>query len=76
MLKDADTMLNELCRLTTRSNTLNAFHACREGHPLGRDNAWKRRNAYALARQDADLLLVVNYHTLDWLKAQANAEQS
>lgn len=67
-------MLNDLCRVSAKAETKNAFHACRESHPLGRGNAWKWRNAYALACQDNGTRLAADCRTMDWLKAQARSE--
>lgn len=50
------------------AETLNTLHACREGHPLGRDNTMKWRNA----------MFVINGRCRgddwDWLQAQAKIE--
>lgn len=44
--------IDDLCQRTTKPDVLNALHACREGHPAGRGNVWKWRNAYSLVAQN------------------------
>jgi hypothetical protein len=43
-----DAALDRICEHITQPETLNALHACREGHPLGEGNAYKWRNAAAM----------------------------
>jgi hypothetical protein len=59
-----------LGRRQRSADTLNALHACREGHPLGRDNGMKWRNAmFAInGRCRAD--------DWDWLVSQAAKERA
>jgi hypothetical protein len=63
--------LNALCACTTDATILNALHACRPGHPLGRDNAWKWRNAWTLVKQRP---LAFEWPDLEWLERQACSE--
>jgi len=51
--------IDALCKHTMSPTVLNALHACRDGHPLGRDNPWKWRTALALVQQ----------HTIEFLSA-------
>ncbi len=60
--------LNALCANTTRANVLNALHACRPNHPLGRGNAYKWRNAYSLVQQKQVDFLTAD---IDWLHDKA-----
>jgi hypothetical protein len=48
-----DEKINELCSMTKNPTTLNALHACRTNHPLGRNNLYKWRNAWAYVAQNA-----------------------
>lgn len=60
--------LDALCACTSKPTVLNALHACRDGHPLGRGNAYKWRNAWSLvASQTVDFLGV----NTDWLHDKA-----
>ena len=59
--------IDAICKMTTRPQTLNALHACRDGHPLGRGNNYKWRNAHAMACQNRD----INSAAIDWLEKKA-----
>jgi len=62
--------LDRLCQMTRNPSVLNSLHACREGHPLGRDNPWKWRNAYFMCVGDGTNFL----SDLEWLRRQAEKE--
>lgn len=64
--------INDLCQRTTKINVLNALHACRDNHPLGRDNNWKWRNAMALVFQGGTDFSGAD---LSWLEGKAREEQ-
>ena len=64
--------INDLCQRTTKPNTLNAIHACRDNHPLGRDNARKWRNAMAMVVQSGTDF---SGSDLRWLEDRAREEQ-
>lgn len=66
-----NTEINRLCGKTTKPDVLNALHACRDGHPLGRGNDYKWRTAYALVRQTSMDFLTTD---VSWLEKQAQAE--
>ena len=71
--REINFQIDHLTGTITRTETLNALHACRPDHPLGRDNPFKWRNADALVQQlDWDQLPPVRHR--DWLKSQAEAE--
>ena len=65
--------IDDLCSRTLNPAVLNALHACRPEHPLGRDNKWKWRNAYSLVAQHTITFLHVD---TDWLKQKALQETS
>lgn len=67
-----DRYLDTLCQHTTKPHVLNALHACRTNHPLGRGNDYKWRNAYALVRQNTTDFL---HADLRQLAQRANTEQ-
>jgi hypothetical protein len=72
---ESDGRLDAICQELGRSNsgTLNALHACREGHPLGRGNIWKWRNANCLVRQHVNYPFL-SFDQLDWLSQMAHEE--
>lgn len=61
--------LNQICRMTTKPDMLNALHACRKGHPLNATAVAPWFNAYALACQQASWIF--DGATCDWLLAQS-----
>lgn len=61
--------LDDICLMTTRVSTLNALHACREGHPWNNDCQWQ--NAWAAAVQDKN----VNVRAINWLNEKARKER-
>lgn len=68
-----DDRLDEICSGgITRAEVLNALHACRTDHPLGKNNSYKWRNAYALAAQCSSF--EVKAQDLDWLREHAQSE--
>ena len=73
MMTDAE-HINWLCKFTLRANTLNALHACRPDHPLGRGNAHKWRNAMALVTQRG-IDFIGAEHSIRWLEGRAREEQ-
>lgn len=55
----------------TRAEAINAVHACRPNHPLGRNNPYKWRNAAAsVFRSD------VSGKDRDWLNKMADQERA
>lgn len=60
--------IDEICQMTTRVSTLNALHACREGHPWNNEFQW--RNAWGAAKQDPN----VNMKAIAWLNDKARKE--
>lgn len=62
--------------LPRRPSLLNAVHACRPNHPLGRGDAYKWRNLlWAIAQADATSVgRGVAERDRRWAKAQADAE--
>lgn len=63
--------IDTICQMTTRPETLNAFHACRDGHPLGRGNNWKWRNAASMAFLNRDISMTARA----WLETKATEER-
>jgi hypothetical protein len=63
--------IDTICKMTTRPQTLNALHACRDGHPLGKNNNWKWRNAAAMVFLNPDISMSAR----DWVEKQASAER-
>ena len=43
-MDDNRLVLDRIASKLKTAESLNTLHACREGHPLGRDNKWKWRN--------------------------------
>ena len=67
--------LNTLCSEIRRAECLNALHACREGHPLGRDDAFKWRNADSMVKQQRVILASREYRLAEvWLEKKAKKE--
>jgi hypothetical protein len=62
-------VLDRLCQRTTNPTVLNALHACRDGHPLGRNNDGKWRNAYGLCLQHRALFDDADFR---WLERRAH----
>jgi hypothetical protein len=56
---NTETYLNALCARTNNPSVLNALHACRSGHPLGRHNPYKWRTAYGMIQQHTVTFLMV-----------------
>lgn len=67
----SDDRLTELCAEIRSATVLNALHACRSNHPLGRNNPFKWRNASALIAQQH----FVRHDLREWLTRQADAEK-
>lgn len=67
-------ILNRIAGKITKPDVLNAIHACRPDHPLGRGNDFKWRNAHALVSQQN--FAGISPDDLDWLRKQAAAEVS
>ncbi len=65
-------ILNRIASKITKPDVLNAIHTCRPGHPLGRDNDWKWRNAHAMVGQQN--FTGIAFEDLEWLRKQAGAE--
>lgn len=66
--------LNKICAAMTKAETLNALHACRDGHPLGRVNPFKWRNACALVEQADYFERREIWNEMDWLRNKARDE--
>lgn len=60
--------LDDICQMTTRVSTLNALHACREGHAWNNQYQW--RNAWSAALQDKN----VSVQAISWLNDKARKE--
>jgi hypothetical protein len=60
--------IDDICKMTTRVSTLNALHACREGHAWNNAKQW--RNAWHVAMQDRNITVVA----LAWLNDKARKE--
>jgi hypothetical protein len=76
-MTDADN-LDLIATRLMGAEALNALHACRADHPLGRNNQWKWRNAWAqVAQQKIGFIAGMDAATaraVDWLARQAKAE--
>lgn len=59
--------LDQICQMTKKASTLNALHACREGHPLNKFTDKPFWNAAVVASQDRN----INMTALQWLTDQA-----
>lgn len=59
--------LDKICQMTKSAEMLNTLHACRNGHPLGRDNPFKWRNAWSMAITHRGISMTA----CEWLKDQA-----
>lgn len=62
--------IDRICELTTSPTMLNALHACRPGHPLGKDMFYPWRNAWVLASQHREIPMTA----LLWLGVAAQDE--
>lgn len=60
--------IDDICQMTTRVSTLNALHACREGHPWNNPKQWY--NAWAAAVQDINISIAA----VAWLNDKARKE--
>ena len=62
--------LDEICAMTKKAHVLNALHACRLGHPLGKDvrNPWFE--AWFLCCQQPSY--EISGLALQWLREQGN----
>jgi hypothetical protein len=65
-----DWTIDRICELTTSPTMLNALHACRPGHPLGKDTIYPWRNAWCLAGQHREIPL----SAFVWLGSKASDE--
>ena len=63
--------LDDLCQKTTNPTVLNALHACRDGHPLGKNNPYKWGNAFFLCSGCKDFVGV----SLVWLQDMSFSEE-
>lgn len=70
MRSDINNRLDTICRQTTAPSVLNALHACRDGHPLNRDNKYCWRNAHSIALRDRG----ISSRDTDWLASMAKIE--
>jgi hypothetical protein len=67
--------LDRIASAIRSAETLNAIHACRDGHPLGRDNSRKWRNAHFMVMGRPALeRMEIDHADLDWLERQATKE--
>lgn len=73
---EANERLDRLAAIPSSAEGKNHVHACRYGHPLGRDNQFKWRTAYATVASRADFGNQPDRKDLDWLRAQADAERA
>jgi hypothetical protein len=60
--------IDDICKMTTRVSTLNALHACREGHAWNNPKQW--HDAWRAAQQDPNVRMAA----LAWLNDQARKE--
>ncbi|MFA9204861.1 MAG: hypothetical protein ACEQSH_00235 [Bacteroidia bacterium] len=63
--------LDILCAAMPTAEAKNALHACRDGHPLGRDNPIKWRNAESLV---SAYIIRLPGPEWRWLRVQAADE--
>lgn len=69
--------LNAICSAVTQTQTLNALHACRPGHPLNSGDMWAWRNAWAQVQQlPWSQYSAISASDRDWLRGMAEAEIS
>jgi hypothetical protein len=64
--------IDQVCQMTTNPTMLNALHACRPDHPLGKTTPAPWSDALFLARQQKSY--VFSGAVLDWIEKQAAAE--
>lgn len=75
MQNEIDQRLDSIAAHIKSAECLNAIHACRPGHPLGRDNPFKWRNANAMVRaQDYFVKVDIDRNALKWLQERADEE--
>jgi hypothetical protein len=60
--------IDDICHMTKRVSTLDALHACREGHCWNSPRQW--RNAWAAALQDKN----ISMRAIAWLNDKARKE--
>ncbi len=63
-------MIDSICQETKNPTLLNALHACRPGHPLGKGQTAPFYNAYFLAMQQ-DYFHSLPHWAEDWLLKQS-----
>lgn len=61
--------LDKICQMTSKTETLNALHACRINHPMNNDFQW--RNAWFICAQNHD----IKSSAVEWLANKAKQEQ-
>lgn len=64
--------LDRLAAIMPTAEMTNAIHACREGHPLGRGNPYKWRNALFMI--EGRYLPGLDHTDAAWLRRKAAAE--
>jgi hypothetical protein len=62
--------LDLICRATTKPSVLNALHACREGHPLGKSTKTPWRDAWFICCQQPSY--IIPPEALVWLREQSS----
>lgn len=67
------TRLDMIASKIKRAETLNAIHACRPDHPMGRGNSYKWRNAYAMVVQLPSFQTPA-HRLVEWLREKAEQE--
>lgn len=74
--REASERLDRLAAVPPSAEGKNHVHACRDGHPLGRDNKWKWRTAYQTVAYHSGFGNQPERADLDWLRAQADRERA
>ena len=66
--------LDTLARLIPSADGKNAIHACRDSHPLGKNNSFKYRNAFSATHSIHTVDRFGCSLALQWIERQAMAE--
>ena len=66
-------IIDRICSKIHSCECLNALHAIRDGHPLGIDNPYKYRNAYAMVCQQS-YFNSPSHSDMRWLKGMSYNE--
>jgi hypothetical protein len=75
MTIETNERIDRICECIGKSNTLNALHACRDGHPWNKNNNWCWRNAFWLVKQlDYTSYSDIPMEDREWLQHMATKE--